>query len=270
MSEQKQIEEWYEIIKYFTKDSEEFFDTNAMIKYIYSYYKWALSSLLNKEYTDTYNENAEAWIYNLTLLASAKTCKKLSEELSLKYIHINVEKINSLLTRTQLSEDALIANNNDLIQSFFDTETMLSNLTYKDDPIETFQRFLKNNHMILKKVNSANHLFEFTFKDEKLKKNGKYECNTIFEFLEYCSSLLLEQVNTELLADIKYSPDVIKTIPHESFDFNIADKLKNHDLFLYLDSIEYIRLNFALEDLYLLLYYDEIDDFKNKALMEQL
>lgn len=269
MSEQKQIEEWYEIIKYFTKDSEEFFDTDAMIKYIYSYYKWALSNLLDKEYADKDNENAEDRIYNLTLLASAKSCKKLSEELSLKYIHINVAKINSLLTKTQLSEDAIIANNNDLIQSFFDTEIMLSNLTYKDNPIETFQRFLKNNNMIFKKKNSSNYLFEFTFQDKKLKKNS-YECNTIYEFLDYCSSFLLEKVNKELLADIKYSPDIIKTIPHESFDFSVADKLKNHDLFLYLDNIEYIRMNFALEDLYLLLYYDEIDDFKNKALMEQL
>lgn len=29
-------------------------------------------------------------------------------------------------------------------------------------------------------------------------------------------------------------------------------------------------MNFLLEDLYLFLYYDKIDEFKNKALMEQL
>lgn len=29
-------------------------------------------------------------------------------------------------------------------------------------------------------------------------------------------------------------------------------------------------MNFLLEDLFLLLYYDKIDEFKNKSLMEQL
>ena len=52
--------------------------------------------------------------------------------------------------------------------------------------------------------------------------------------------------------------------------FNIAKKLKNNELYEYLYRFEYIRMNFLLEDLYLLLYYDKIDEFKNKALMEQL
>ena len=256
MSELKEIEEWYDVAEQLTKDSQDYFNTDVMVRYIYSYYNWSLSSLLEKEYAETDNESANDKIMNLILLASAKTCKKLSEELSLKYIHSNVEAINHILTKTQLSEHAVIANNDDIVQSFYDTESMLRNLTFEKRPIEAFQRLLQIYNIELKTKNSLNHIFEFTFKDK--------------EFLDYCSPFLLDRANKEVLSDIKYSPNVIKTRPYETFDYNIAKKLKNHELYQYLYRFEYIRMNFLLEDLYLLLYYDKIDEFKNKALMEQL
>lgn len=270
MSELKQIEEWYDVAKYLTQDSQDYFNTNVIARYIYSYYKWSLSDLLEKEYKNTDDENFEDKIHNLIFLASAKTCKSLSEELSLKYIHSNVEKINHILKKTQLSETEVIANNDDIIQAFYETEAMLTNLTYEKHPIEAFQRFLHNNNIKLKTKNSSNHIFEFTFKDKKFKKHGKFACNTIYEFLDYCSPIMLKKVNKEQLSYIKYSPNVIKTTPYESFDYNIAKKLRNHELYHYLNLFEYIRINFLLEDLYLLLYYDEIDDFKNEAAMERL
>lgn len=270
MSELKEIEEWYDVAEQLTKDSQDYFNTDVMVRYIYSYYKWSLSDLLEKEYAEADDESVSDKITNLILLASAKTCKKLSEELSLKYIHSNVEAINHILTKTQLSEHAVIANNDDIVQSFYDTEAMLKNLTFEKHPIDSFQSFLKSNNIKLKTKNSSNHIFEFTFKDKELKRYGTYECNTIFEFLDYCSPFLLDKVNKELLSDIKHSPNVIKTRPYESFDFNIAKKLKKHELYQYLYRFEYIRMNFSLEDLYLLIYYDKIDEFKNKSLMEQL
>lgn len=270
MNELKEIEEWYDIAEQLTKDSQDYFNTDVMVRYIYSYYKWSLSDLLEKEYAETNDESVSDKITNLILLASAKTCKTLSEELSLKYIHSNVEAINHILTKTQLSEHAVIANNDDIVQSFYDTEAMLRNLTFEKQPIEAFQRFLQIYNIKLKTKNSLNHIFEFTFKDKELKKNGTYECNTIFEFLDYCSPFLLDKVNKELLSDVKYSPNVIKTRPYESFDFKIARKLRNHELYQYLNRFDYIRLNFSLSNLYLLLYYDKIDEFKNKASMEQL
>lgn len=270
MSELKEIEEWYDIAEQLTKDSQDYFNADAMIRYIYSYYKWSLSDLLEKEYAEADNESLNNKITNLILLASAKTCKILSEELALKFIHSNVDAINHILTSTQLSENAVIANNEDVVQSFYDTEAMLKNLTFKKHPIESFQNFLRNNNIELKTKHSSNHMFEFTFKDKELKEYGKYECNTIFEFFDHCSPLLLDRANKKLLSDIKFTPNVIKTRPYESFDFNIAKKLKNHELYQYLNHFEFIRMNFSLEDLYLLLYYDKIDDFKNSALMEQL
>ena len=270
MNELKEIEEWYDVAEQLTKDSQDYFNTDVMVRYIYSYYKWSLSDLLEKEYAETDDEAVNDKIMNLILLASAKTCKTLSEELSLKYIRSNVETINHILTKTQLSEHAIIVNNDDIVQSFYDTESMLKNLTFEKQPIEAFQRFLQIYNIKLKTKNSSNHIFEFTFKDKELKKHGSYECNTIFEFLDYCSPFLLDRVNKEVLSDIKYSPNVIKTRPYESFDFNIAKKLKNNELYEYLYRFEYIRMNFLLEDLFLLLYYDKIDEFKNKALMEQL
>lgn len=269
MSELKQIEEWYDIAENFTKDSQDYFSIDVMVRYIYSYYRSSLSELLEKEYADTNHESISDKITNLIFLTSARTCKILAEELSLKYIHDNVEKINHILVKTQLSESAVLANNNDIVQAFYDTEAILDNLTFEDHLIEAFQRFLKNNNINLKIKHSSNHLFEFAFKDKELKKYGKYECNTIYEFLDYCSPLLLDKINKELLTNIEFSPNVIKTRPYESFCFNIAKKLKNQELYQYLNRFEYIRMNFCLEELYLLLYYNEIDDFKDKDRMEQ-
>lgn len=270
MSELKEIEEWYDVAKYLTKDSQNYFSTDVMVRYIYSYYKWSLSDLLEREYKETDEENIKNKIYNLIFLASAKTCKTLSEELSRKFIHSNVEAINHILKKTQLLEDVVIANNVDIVQSFHDTEAMLKNLTFEKHPIESLQRFLKIFNIKLKTKNSSNHIFEFTFKDKELKKYGTYECNTIFAFLDFCSPFLLDRVNKELLSDIEHSPNVNKTRPYEAFDFNIAKKLRNLELYQYLYRFEYIRMNFSLENLYLLLHYDKIDSFKNEALMEQL
>lgn len=77
-------------------------------------------------------------------------------------------------------------------------------------------------------------------------------------------------INEEQLSLIANYPNATKTIPHESFDYNIAKELKNYELYQYLDSFEFIRMNFFLEDLYILLYYKEIADFKNPAVMEKL
>lgn len=85
MNELKEIEEWYDVAEQLTKDSQDYFNTDVMVRYIYSYYKWSLSDLLEKEYAETDDEAVNDKIMNLILLASAKTCKTLSEELSLIY-----------------------------------------------------------------------------------------------------------------------------------------------------------------------------------------
>ncbi len=70
MSELKEIEEWYDVAEQLTKDSQDYFNTDVMVRYIYSYYNWSLSSLLEKEYAETDNESANDKIMNLILLAS--------------------------------------------------------------------------------------------------------------------------------------------------------------------------------------------------------
>ena len=70
MNELKEIEEWYDVAEQLTKDSQDYFNTDVMVRYIYSYYNWSLSSLLEKEYAETDNESANDKIMNLILLAS--------------------------------------------------------------------------------------------------------------------------------------------------------------------------------------------------------
>ena len=64
MSELKEIEEWYDVAEQLTKDSQDYFNTDVMVRYIYSYYNWSLSSLLEKEYAETDNESANDKIMN--------------------------------------------------------------------------------------------------------------------------------------------------------------------------------------------------------------
>lgn len=269
MSELKQVETWYDSIKHLSNDTKGALNFITLIIYIYCYYRQTLSTLLEKEFTGTNDETVDDKIRNFITLTSSKIYKSLAEELSRKYIHLNIKSINNILTQTQLSEAEFIAKNYDIIESFYDTEMMLANLTYKDHPIESFSRFMERYHINLESNISGDHVFIFTFEGKPLKKYKKFECDTVYELLNFCSPILLEKVSNELLSHINNS-SVLKNHLQGEFDFDNAKGLKGDDLFQYLNRFEYIRMKFFLEDLYLLLYYDKIDDFKNKTMMEKL
>ncbi len=270
MSEFQQIKAWYDSIKQLAEETNEAFNSEKMILYVSSYYQDALSTLLKKEYHDEKKEISDEEITRFITLAAAKMNKTLMEELSYKYIHANFEKINQLLTQTQLCETEFLAKNHDMLQAYYDTEMMLDNLTYKDHPVESFRRFIEKNYIQLKAGKSDEYVLKFCFEEEPLKEYQSFECNTIGEFLAFCSPLLLEKINHEQLLRIKAYFNAVKLNSNETFDYNVAKELRNEALYQYLDSFEYIRLHFFLEDLYLLLYYDKIDDFKSQSVAEAL
>lgn len=142
------------------------------------YYQEALNVLLEIELSGTENDNEE-YIESIINLASIKHCKKLVDELAEKHTSANILKINKLLKNTTLSIDEINNNNEDAVQSYYNTENILDYLTYENNP-------------------------------------------------------------------------------------------KDYDLYEYLLSFDYIRINYNLEDLYLLLYYDKIIEFKNDDVMELL
>lgn len=227
---------------------------SIFLKYHNIYYLTALSDLLDQEYDN------ETKVNDVILAASTYQYKLISEELAKKYIHLNVQKINQILVNTTLLEDDLLNKDPDIIQCYYDTLIMLRNLTYEKHPIELFERFLIYNGIKVSKKNN-NTLF-FTFLQPPLKEHKQFQCTTIYEFLKYISPLLLDHVSKELLSLIHHSSQVIKTIPYEDFNYDVAIKLKGYDLYQYLYSFEYIRLNFFLEDLYILLFYEGIGQFK--------
>lgn len=226
---------------------------SIFLKYHNMYYLAALSDLLEQEYD---NENK---VNDLILAASTYEYKLISEELAKKYIHLNVQKINQILVNTTLLEDDLLNKDPDILQCYYDTLIMLRNLTYEKHPIESFERFLIYNGI---KVSKKNNTLCFTFLQPPLKEQKQFQCTTIYEFLKYISPLLLDHVGNEILSLIDYSPKAVKTVPYENFDYDIAITLKGYDLYQYLYSFEYIRLNFFLEDLYILLFYEEIEQFQ--------
>lgn len=270
MSKFQQIKEWHDAIKQLSKETNEALGSERIVSYVHSYYKDALSTLLKNEFPNADESVMDDEIADFITLASSHMYKTLVEELTHRYIHANIERINQLMMHTQLSETEFLAKSDDKMQSYYDTEMMIDNLTYKEHPVESFFRFMERNDIQVKISHAEEAVFDFQFAEPLLKKHQNFECNTIHEFLAFCSPILLDQVNKEMLLRIKNYSDVIKTKPHEAFDYDVAKELKNETLYEYLDRFEYIRLHFFLEDLYLLLYYDQIEDFKNQAVMETL
>lgn len=226
---------------------------SIFLKYHNMYYLSALSDLLDQEFDN------ETKVNDVIQAASTYQYKLISEELAKKHIHLNVQKINQILVNTTLLEDDLLNKDPDIIQCYYNTVTMLQNLTYEKYPIESFKRFLIYNGI---KVSKKDNTLCFTFLQPPLKEQKQFQCTTIYEFLNYISPLLLDHVSKELLSLIHHSSQVIKTIPYENFNYDVAIALKGYDLYPYLYSFEYIRLNFFLEDLYILLFYEEIEQFQ--------
>lgn len=218
------------------------------LKYHNMYYLTALSDLLDQEYDN------ETKVNDVIQAASTYQYKLISEELAKKHIHLNVQKINQILVNTTLLEEDVLNKDLDIIQCYYDTVFMLQNLTYEKYPIESFKRFLMHNGI---KISKSDNTLCFTFLQPPLKEQKQFQCTTIYEFLNYISPLLLDHVSNEILSLIDYSPKAVKTIPYENFDYDIAITLKDYDLYQYLYSFEYIRLNSFLEDLYILLFYEE-------------
>lgn len=270
MNKLQQLEEWYNSIQKQKQALHNAYSMESTIQFIDFYYKHALADLLVKEFSDSKGEADLDKIYQLTELTAAMTCKSITDELAKQYIRTNLDKINEQLTEIKVSEDELTARYDDYLHAYYDTEFMLSNLAHRENPIETFKDFIKRRKIDMEISDDNRLLFSFTLKDEGIEKDRVFQCNNVYEFINFCSSLLIEKVRNELLSRIELCSDIIKSDPDKPFDFNKAKELEDRELYHYLNSFEYIRLNFFLADLYILLFYNEIDDFKNQNCMQKL
>lgn len=62
----------------------------------------------------------------------------------------------------------------------------------------------------------------------------------------------------------------VHTIPKECIDYTLLPNLNGIELYEYLQRFESIRINYNLEDLYLLLYFDEIFLFQDNDVMDMV
>lgn len=270
MNKLKQLEEWYDSIQKQKQGLYNSYSMGSTIQIIDFYYKHALADLLQKEYSSSDAKPDLDKIYHLTQLASAMACKNISQELAQKYIHENVEKINEHLTEIKISEDEFTAQTDDYLRAYYDTECLLNNFFHKEQPIETFKGLIKKYKIDMEAGGDDNCMFCFTLKDKGAEKNSVFQCNNLYEFMNDCSPLLVKKVRNELLSNMELCLDTIKAGSREPFDLNKAKEMKDLELYHYLNRFEYICLNFSLADLYILLFYKEIDDFKNQACMQKL
>lgn len=89
-------------------------------------------------------------------------------------------------------------------------------------------------------------------------------CNTLNEFFEYCSELMLEGVCNNILELSLMDLLIIKYLPKDYIHLDRVNSLSIHkDIYEYLKNIDSAKANLPLEYLYLLLYHDVIDSFKS-------
>ena len=86
----------------------------------------------------------------------------------------------------------------------------------------------------------------------------------------FCPQQLLDSCCDELISLITTDLETIPSYPKENYDLKKIAALKGKALYEYLNQFEFIQINYDLEDLYLLLYYEDIAIFKNNDIMESL
>ncbi|MCR0626168.1 hypothetical protein MKC48_20345 [[Clostridium] innocuum] len=169
-----------------------------------------------------------------------------------------------------ISEDINYRNNDDIFQAYYNTEYVIDALTYDDDLISASERFIRRQQIKITLGYTA-HRFCFIFPKHKCKVTRRnFSCNNIFEFMNYCSRHLLKIYTDELVEAILLSIHPIKNIPYTEFSLDYIRTLHGKDLYTYLRSFEYLRINYGLENLYVLLYYIEISLFQDDTTMEFL
>ena len=244
------------------------FDSTSAIQYSVLYQRQALTELLQKELSNIFHK--DEYIENIVDLACIKHCKKVVNELATKYVTENVMMINNLLKNTHIKEYDLMHKNEDAFQAYYNTEVILDALTYKDDLIASFERFLKRRNIKIS-LGNPEYRFCFTFTQRRSKgKNISYYCNNIYEFLDFCLQQLLDSCYDELISLITTNLGTIPCYPKENYDLKKISVLKGKALYEYLNQFEFIQINYDLEDLYLLLYYEDIAILKNNDIMESL
>lgn len=88
--------------------------------------------------------------------------------------------------------------------------------------------------------------------------------------MNHCSQYLLDICTDELVEAISLSIRTIKNTPYTEFSLDYIRTLQGKNLYKYLYSFEYLRINYDLENLYVLLYYNEIFLFEDDTTMEFL
>lgn len=149
---------------------------------------------------------------------------------------------------------------------YYNTVNILDYLTYEDNPIPSFLRLLRRQQIKLS-LGNPEYRFCFTFSS---KDDIKFYCNTIYVFLQYCPSKMLEDCQNQIKSFISSELKTIPLNPKEDYYIHKVPHLKDFELYKYLSNYDFIRINYYLEDLYLLLYSDKIIEFKNDDVTDLL
>lgn len=263
-----ELEKTQNLFKEYDMKYNDSFDAHCAIKYAMIYHQEALTELLRMELPKQLQNTK--YIQSIIDLASTNYCKVLVDELAKKYITINIEKINGLLEITSITEDTIVNISEDLTQAFYSTETILICLSYESDPLGAFERFLRRQRIKMT-LGKTDFRFCFSFINSHANENHvNYYCNNICEFLKLCSHSMLEKCSNELVESVCSPIKAIQTDPLEEIDYDKIVSLHGMDLYEYLSKIEQIKVNYVLEDLYLLLNHDKITLLQDDDVMDVL
>lgn len=209
---------------------------------------------------------------NIVWHIEGEAYKTLINELSQKQLVDKIKYINEKLHDFQITQADLLGYPEPL-RMLEDIYDITLNLCYeKLNPIRLFESFITENSIRFL-PGKTNGRFKFMFPDEVVlaKRKRYYYCNNLVEFFEICSSIMLDQTVKEIVEIILgKSQFPLRQNPSKYIDMEVITSFGTdyQRLYKYLTNIDCVKANVMFQRLYLLLYYEKIDIFKDDSTME--
>ena len=215
-------------------------------------------------------EEAQKIVWHL----EGEAYRALIDELSQTQLVGKIKYVNERLRDFQIAPEDLLGYPEPL-KMLEDIYDITLNLCYeKLNPIRLFESFIAENSIRFLPGKEKGR-FKFMFPAEVVlaKRKRYYYCNNLAEFFQICSSYMLDQTVKEIVEIIfGRSQFPLRQDPSKHIDIKIVNSFGTdyQRLYMYLTNIDYVKANVMFQRLYLLLYYDKIDIFKDDTTMDKV
>lgn len=243
-----------------------YFDTNTAISYELSLYTEKLFQILKSNGMN--DEEAESIIANCI----TESIETMANNLATETFCEKLDRINSFLYEQPLSITDITKFTKSPVNTYDTMNEIIAMLTYEDThPLEIFSDFIHEYDIDLR-PDREKKCFKFKINDYRFTENPEkwYKCKDFATCLSICRSIMIDKLYEEY-RDFKFDSS-FHILPS-----NFKDKLDKDlhtlgfkDLYLYLASNKFVKMNLPLSYMYLLLYCNEFTDLSDKAIMKKI